>query len=1365
VDLIRDENDAASAPERRHQIPGLRQTPYLKIYLLRCDDNETYKATCRKQIREWVKNNAQQAENKKSPNSQENHDAFEWLIVHVIPPETAIGSQSRTSKEARLGTTDSSDSITTKSKWPGKGSSVLERLRADVNGSSKSTSDHVAQIRIPNAEQQMSTDLDDQFYDLVEKLKITILASFDLRVRQYEEDIREKDSQRSLPGWNFNTFFILKEGLARGFENVGLFDDALAGYDELALGLDVIVYEQLEGTRPDNGGRFLHFSNELKDKIEACLKDTDEGTESNSYVRFESDSDPAGRLQRRDYPLDSSKIPFRELILANDISLFDFRLYIFSRQLDLLLRSANALSIADQPSGPQSGSSKFEEHFLPLAKACHRAIDFITNEARTLRHDLELALKTEEPTSADERSFRSLVISNFIASWMYVSSLQILAQTGSPSLTLPAIEAMAAQMTVTDSGPRTHSPSKDMLGHSIWSLSRTPSPTGMKVIGRAPWSGNSLGRVSIKSTNKTGTEELAGARAELYLLARAAIQKISNQRGWTSRWSLISPANMQDVSLETNRNPHSEPVEERARPAINGLQYLDLRNAFHSEKSFKSLFVCLTEYSYRHSLAANRTKSAEKAIAELAILKYEDGDYEEAASYLGRIASFYSDGQWTALEATFLELYARCMKKLGRHGEYVTSLLRLLGHTGRSQQIHSKSSIDRYLGDLWSYSEKLTTSVSARLNEFFSVKGVTPYIHHYQDRDGFFIPLEISFIGGGVEAIEGVQMTLSSIYDSSMPILSLHSQPVKIGRSSIRIELCSNLSISGWYGIETLQIQAGNIYFVEDHKATSSALVDQPKIKSYGSLRFFIYPPARSLQATASPAPFLHLAQPRSILVEMKTGWNEIQACTLTMRSGTAGLRLHLHEAKGGSENVLERLSWAGNREGTQAVTLTKCSADSDYRLLVPYTVENADVPVINAKLDVEYTTAKGNFKYSNLVAVNTILPLSVNVQDIFQEKALLSRFTISPATLVPIRLWKCDMQNSEDTYNIDSHMDIQDVMDVFPKQPASLLYKFARRKPAILSKNSENSLALNVQFSCLDEVVLKAIEKHFIESVLRSPVANLAQPLCAHLLSTFRSEWSAQDLEVIGLCNEMEIWPFEDLGWDTILKGVNAKTRGLASAWLREWHRDNTTIPIYENRNDEAESSSRTIVIPVDIPTPKIVVTVALETDDRRTGPLMVGDVLLANLYISHTGDWAASETSAAEETLLEISFEVLAPHENWVIGGLRKGCFAADGKLQSMPVILLPQRTGHLLLPSIEVKCHIAETVKNGVMPKEGSRVSCEVDMKSLAQSVQVVSGLRETVVEIATDAENGQPISEKRSWLAGSKGRKLPSTLHKP
>ena len=51
--------------------------------------------------------------------------------------------------------------------------------------------------------------------ELLTKLKENLIHTFDANVSVYEEETRKIDSQRSLPGWNFCTFFIQKVGCLR----------------------------------------------------------------------------------------------------------------------------------------------------------------------------------------------------------------------------------------------------------------------------------------------------------------------------------------------------------------------------------------------------------------------------------------------------------------------------------------------------------------------------------------------------------------------------------------------------------------------------------------------------------------------------------------------------------------------------------------------------------------------------------------------------------------------------------------------------------------------------------------------------------------------------------------------------------------------------------------------------------------------------------------------------------------------------------------------------------------------------------------------------------------------------------------------
>ncbi|KAG0095373.1 hypothetical protein BGZ93_005957 [Podila epicladia] len=178
-------------PESSKNLPPvtLLQNPYLNLYFVNCEDNESYKNTVRQQIREWIN----------LVTSKKNQ---EWLIIHVSSQEGARNP----AKFLR--------------------SSVLDRIKADFNTSKK---DRVAQLRMADTEMSEM----ELWADFTAKMKDGIITSFDQNVMTFEEDIRRLDSQRQMPGWNYCTFFILKEGLTHAYEMMNLHEEALRQYDEL----------------------------------------------------------------------------------------------------------------------------------------------------------------------------------------------------------------------------------------------------------------------------------------------------------------------------------------------------------------------------------------------------------------------------------------------------------------------------------------------------------------------------------------------------------------------------------------------------------------------------------------------------------------------------------------------------------------------------------------------------------------------------------------------------------------------------------------------------------------------------------------------------------------------------------------------------------------------------------------------------------------------------------------------------------------------------------------------------------------------------------------------------------------------------
>ena len=462
---------------RRHQIPGLRKTPYLKVYLLRCDDNETYKATARKALKDWVKqctsrDSTLSAESvatateaggiaagtgkskikikKKTSNrgnNQEDHDAFEWLILHVVLPGTQSAGQGKSGaskgaadeKQDSGGTAAAGSNNTTggSSKWPGRSSrTLLEKLKSDFNVSSKSAPDRIAQIRLEksavpsymlpsifdakhaasaiHAEKDILFEQESALSDIVAKFKVLILHSFGLRVSQYEEDIQERESQKSLPGWNFCTFFMLKEGLARGFESVGLVEDALIVYDELSTELDSVTEKYAAAAAGTTGigfvGAIRMNTTYLQGELALLTKELQELTASDRARRIGN----AILLQEiGSNPLSPKGLNYRNLILSNKISIFEFRCYIFARHISLLLRlakvpaanidsddnpdisiSAGTLKrpVSNTPLPKLSPSAlqarQDAEDPIALANVCLRTLRFISFVSRTLKEDL-----------------------------------------------------------------------------------------------------------------------------------------------------------------------------------------------------------------------------------------------------------------------------------------------------------------------------------------------------------------------------------------------------------------------------------------------------------------------------------------------------------------------------------------------------------------------------------------------------------------------------------------------------------------------------------------------------------------------------------------------------------------------------------------------------------------------------------------------------------------------------------------------------------------------------------------------------------------------------------------------------------------
>ncbi|WVF66156.1 hypothetical protein IAT40_000896 [Kwoniella sp. CBS 6097] len=255
---------------------SLLEAPLVNLCLVVCEDTEVYKNQTRNFIRDWLSLLAA----RRTPHAP--------LIVLVNPSldSSVAGGSGGTGKSV----------------W-GKDKGVLGKLKGDFNVGKR---DRCVQLNLP------APGVHDPaaWPELINKLKESLVTAFDSAVIEREEEVKRGESQRLNVGWNFCTWFLLKESLAHSFESVNLPEDSL------------IIYEELEAS----------FFQVLKEQNLSWF-----GIEKLGANHAGDDSLPI---------LDPSVKPYREMMKNSTISIFDFRIYLFARQGVLLGKLGRITEVA-----------------------------------------------------------------------------------------------------------------------------------------------------------------------------------------------------------------------------------------------------------------------------------------------------------------------------------------------------------------------------------------------------------------------------------------------------------------------------------------------------------------------------------------------------------------------------------------------------------------------------------------------------------------------------------------------------------------------------------------------------------------------------------------------------------------------------------------------------------------------------------------------------------------------------------------------------------------------------------------------------------------------------------------------------------
>lgn len=324
-------------------------------------------------------------------------------------------------------------------------------------------------------------------------------------------------------------------------------------------------------------------------------------------------------------------------------------------------------------------------------------------------------------------------------------------------------------------------------------------------------------------------------------------------------------------------------------------------------------------------------------------------------------------------------------------------------------------------------------------------------------------------------------------------------------------------------------------------------------LKSAKKNRVLCFPRAEAFEARLYLSHFIHIDKPRHIEITFSSGSNDIQRAEIRLKAASAGLRLRTANATTifGDAQIAEKPSPGVIRIGEVAPNTT-------VTFQIPYETETM-LPDLTVKMEIDYFTENGQFQYYSSFTIPVELPLDVNVHDHFKNASLFSKFNIKTASQVPLEITDVSLEGS-DEYDVIAPKKPTGPFQVFPKQPVAVTYKVTKRGVDIGERRksqaaSNGSLALSVEYRCLDEEVLDRMCMLFGNAVSNGPVRRLVRLLVHTFTDRLRHRILPLQFERIALLQQVDLGLFDDFGWDDCIESLPQTVREDTRSWLLKWH------------------------------------------------------------------------------------------------------------------------------------------------------------------------------------------------------------------
>lgn len=890
---------------------------------------------------------------------------------------------------------------------------------------------------------------------------------------------------------------------------------------------------------------------------------------------------------------------------------------------------------------------------------------------------------------------------------------------------------------------------------------------------------------STKVQEKPGLVELAAYRAELVMIKRRTLEHLAEKRSWVAGWNSSATAakELEDVDLEDEEedeeakedNDDEEELSDEkdqtstdkaAEPAPSLLLTPHLTSALTNLSTFLTAFEDLSALAVRLYTTATHSKSAETIMGDIAMLKFQQQDFTAAARFFEYVLPLYASDAWSLQEAIVVKNLSECLKRLNRKGDFAQVLLgylkKIAGRRieGRRRSQDEEESALGYLNQLVQASADLPNDLDAKMSEFFDNIELGREIALLEDRDGFSYRFSFRHVLDDEVALDEVSIKLVRVDDPQTDIMVTRKAPLDIETGVVQVELESNATTFGAYYIDKVILKAKKLRFCHDLRpptipeTSALGIVYAPSGDEERSQRerpfVLLYPNVRAFDATVQLAKNVHMEKTKHLEVKLGSGWNDIKEMDLRLKPASAGLRLFLGDAKAtGCEKRREKEAKPG------VLALGGLKADEEATVQIPYSMDNVISRII-IRLEARYSTAAGDFSFTVAVKLPVVLPLDVEVNDLFHQEVLFSTFTVRSTNQCPFAVTSATLKESKAYAVEEPPVSVLPTM-VIDNAPVSLIYKIARKaseEGAAKVAKKDAALSLAVTYQSVEELIMTSLTSKFASDLEGSDFKHLRRLLLPVLDERTRQRVLPSEMDTAALLGEAKVPSFADLGWFEIVDTLPLVLQRALNDWLMKWHIENSRVEI--DLPTGATDADKCISLAVEVPNVDAAFSVSVSLLEPGLAGLSasehvvkVGQPMKAELRINYTKAWSAAnvhgiQQGEKDEKRNGFFLDVQAEPDIWLIGGPKKKYFSLPSTADSasdqvilVPIVLVPLKLGSHPLPQLDVQAAAATDEGNAA----GSRqmpASCETFCESAGVVVTVVRGSQHSRVRIVEGGE---------------------------